>query len=368
MPKCARHDDLIVVGGLGASAPTQAQASVDGEIDFEINRLRNSLAAHEASVSDLCHLRIFYVAGRGFGEKEILIALAKELKAAVRPAISFVPLTANVYHIRDLQLEALAVTRGKRREIPFRAGSAAHSNFAEAVSCGRFTFLSAVSASPEDRGDIVAESRSVMVRLEQALQQLGCGFSDVVKMNRWYLGSASKGNWEPSARAVAAFYQEPGPVATAIPLSSMFDDGALIRIELLAMHSEAGTPLPRSYSWPEDHWDWPVHLPYKHGLACDGLAFVGGQVSLDSTAEVIDPGNLRAQTLRSLQNISVVLEGLGFHNRDLLRLGAFYEVSVGSQDQVQQLLPNVPKIAIALPHLSYPNMLVEIEAMAADRH
>jgi len=207
--------------------------------------------------------------------------------------------------------------------------------------------LSAVARAPdklERREGIVVESRLVMERLEETLQQLGCSFDDVVKMNSWYFGPASKDDWEPSARAVAGFYREPGPVATAIPLAFPFDDGALIRIELMAMRNEDGRALERVHSWPDHHWDWPIHLPYQHGLLCDGLAFVGGQVSLDSHAEVIDPGNFEKQVKRSLNNIDLVLRELGLSNRDLLRIGVFYEVGDNRERTLSELLPPTCRI------------------------
>jgi len=49
-----------------------------------------------------------------------------------------------------------------------------------------------------------------------------------------------------------------------------------------------GRRLPRRHVWPQGHWDWPIHLPFKHGLKCGDLIFVGGQVSLDGRGAVID--------------------------------------------------------------------------------
>ena len=37
--------------------------------------------------------------------------------------------------------------------------------------------------------------------------------------------------------------------------------------------------------------------PFKHGLECDGLIFVGGQVSMDADANVLDPNDMSAQTV-----------------------------------------------------------------------
>ena len=47
------------------------------------------------------------------------------------------------------------------------------------------------------------------------------------------------------------------------------------------MNAGAG-PASREYAWPEGHWDWPVHLPYRHGVKAAGqMIFLGGQVAMD---------------------------------------------------------------------------------------
>ncbi len=163
----------------------------------------------------------------------------------------------------------------------------------------------------------------------------------------------------------------PVPIATAISLPVALPGNRAIQIELMAMLAEDGSPLPKRHSWPDGMWDWPIHLPYKHGLACDGLAFVGGQVSLDAKAEVIDPDHLDRQVVRSLANIDKVLAGFGGRSR-LLHLGIYCEVplgGLGSDDPGARALRDlasgdVPAVLAGFPYLIYPKMRVEIEAIA----
>ena len=160
-----------------------------------------------------------------------------------------------------------------------------------------------------------------MRRLGHVLERLGAGSGDVVKMNRWYVAEGTADVWEPSARAVAAFFTEPGPVATAISLPGWLPDGALIRIELLGMIGIDNSPLSKSHAWPAGHWDWPIHLPYKHGLTCGDFTFVGGRGSIDQQARVLDPDDFQRQTLRSLGNIGRVLEAGADATAGLAKLG-----------------------------------------------
>jgi hypothetical protein len=39
----------------------------------------------------------------------------------------------------------------------------------------------------------------------------------------------------------------------------------------------------QGYAWPEGRGDWPVHLPYRHGVKASGkMIFLGSQVAMDS--------------------------------------------------------------------------------------
>jgi enamine deaminase RidA (YjgF/YER057c/UK114 family) len=209
-----------------------------------------------------------------------------------------------------------------------------------------------------------------MSSLGQTLQLLGADFRDVVHMNRWYHAAGTKDEWEPSARATAQFYSEPGPIATAISLPALLPGKRSIQIELMGMLGEDGSTLPKSHSWPEGSWDWPIHLPYKHGLACQGLGFVGGQVSLDAHAQVIDPDHLDRQVRRSLDHVDRVARGLGLPRR-ILHLGVYYEIppggvagdAPGAAEIAALGTGTVPAILAGFDYLSYPEMRVEIEAI-----
>ncbi len=40
--------------------------------------------------------------------------------------------------------------------------------------------------------------------------------------------------------------------------------------------SPEGTAAGRQDAWPEGHWDWPVPLPYRHGVTAACRSGVGG--------------------------------------------------------------------------------------------
>lgn len=348
--RAVRIGELVLTGGAEGS-PAEQVAGIAG-----------ALAGQGAGLRDLCLLRAFYRAG-DWEAAALRAALAAALPDGAGIALTLVPVAFAGMGNGGLSVEGAAV-------VAPRSTTVGSGPFVKGLRQGRFLFLSGQAAAAN--GTLAEESRSVMQSLGTTLAGLGAGFSDVVRMNRWYHAEGTKEAWEPSARATASFYIEPGPIATAISLPVALPEGRSIQIELMGMLGEDGRTLPKHHSWPAGLWDWPIHLPYKHGLACGGIGFVGGQVSLDADAQVIDPDHLDRQVRRSLDCIDRVAAGLGQRGR-MLRLGVYYEVPPGG---LAGAVPGAvelralgegeaPAVLAGFATLSYPQMRVEIEAMVA---
>jgi enamine deaminase RidA (YjgF/YER057c/UK114 family) len=352
VPGVAVAGDLAVIGG--GEGPPAAQ----------LDRMAAALAAAGFAPDSLAALRAFYRPA-DWTEDRLTRALAAALPPGAAPVLSLVPVARAGWGpdrgTGGLTVEALSVAGPTLATVP-----GDHPAFPAGLRRGRFLCLGAVAA-PEP-GDFAGESAAVMRRLGATLAALGAGFGDVVKMNRWYHAEGTREAWAPSALAVAAFYAEPGPVATAISLPVPLPGPRRIRIELLGMRGADGAPLAKSHAWPEGLWDWPVHLPYKHGLACGGLGFVGGQVSLDAAAQVIDPDRLDLQVARSLDCIGRVAADLAPRSR-ALRHGVAYAVPPAGDPGWPALAAlaqgAVPAAMAGYANLSYPDMRVEIEAILA---
>jgi enamine deaminase RidA (YjgF/YER057c/UK114 family) len=193
-----------------------------------------------------------------------------------------------------------------------------------------------------------------------------------VKVNRWYVGRGTVADFEPAALACAAHFSEPGPAATGIPIPRHAADGQQIKIEAVAMLGEDGRRLPRRHSWPETLWDWHVHLPYKHGLKCADMIFLGGQVSLDKQGHAVRPGDLTAQTQQAMTHIGTILRDLGADYQDVCKVTTMYEGSCGAADLHRNLSirssffaePGPATTGIPLPKLAYPDMVIEIDVFA----
>jgi enamine deaminase RidA (YjgF/YER057c/UK114 family) len=341
VPDATRAGGLGFAGGLFADSPEEAMAG-----------LGRALEGIGLSLGDLVKLGVFYVPGSVDGVA-LPEALAAALPAGCRPAATMVPVEA-LAGPGALLVEGVAA-EGEKRAL------AGPGPFAEAVRCGELLLTSAVTVG-EAPGDIVRQTELVIARLREILAELGCELDDTVKANIYYVGTGTKDDWEVAARIRGGAFREPAGAATGIPVPGFREDGVVTSIELWAMRGEDGAPLPREHFWPEGHWDWPIHLPWKHGYRCGGLAFVGGQVSLRGFGEVVDPGRLEVQTQTAMENIDRVLHGFGLGLEDAVKLTAFYE------DRGQLLAldaGNAAATVVALPYLAYREMVVEIEAIAA---
>ena len=205
------------------------------------------------------------------------------------------------------------------------------------------------------------------------LEELGAEPSDAVRLNTWYRGDNPPDVWEAGVRVRANFFPEPGPVSTAIPVHTLQPDGAAIAMSLWAMRGRTGEKLSRRHAWPQDHWDWPIHLPFKHGLECAGLLFVGGQVSMDAQANVLDPDDMAAQTVRSMDNIGRVLADLDAGYRDIVKVNAYFEGRRSTEVFHQNLSirnryftrPGPASTGAPFNRLGPDHMVTEIEAIGA---
>jgi enamine deaminase RidA (YjgF/YER057c/UK114 family) len=303
----------------------------------------------------IARLGMYYDADAFPDRDAVLEALEAAVPEGSRPAVSLVPVPP-VPGRPAVAVEAVGGTGPVVRHGDGRVP--------DAVSCDGLVFTSAV-LDPDPHADIAQQSHSVLTRLRSVLEAAGTTLEAGARLNIFYVGGGTVEDWEVAARVRGRFFDEPGPAATGIPVQGLGAPGALIAMELVAF---ADPPADRSYSWPAGHWDWPMHLPWKHGNAARGLAFVGGQVALTPDGDVIAPGDLARQARIAVENIRRVLAELGFGLEHLVKLTAFVAGRPGDPADAVPLdgdagrLPVVTKVW--LPFLAYEDMVVEIEAVA----
>jgi enamine deaminase RidA (YjgF/YER057c/UK114 family) len=337
-----------------------------------------------AKMSDLVKLTAFYVSDGGVDEDDLLRFLAGCLgfMAGPGPAVTAIPLPGLAHPGMTIEIEGIAMRHPNRQRLPRTAAwspdcPSLPSPFSHALRCEDVIFTSGISARDHQGEaahprDIAAQSHVMLRRLKGLLGQLGADLDDVVKTNVFNVDGGTKATWEEPALIRASHYREPGPAATGLTLPRLWPADVMTKNDVIAMRGIDGTRLPRTHVWPDRHWDWTVHLPYRHGLRCGDLVFVGGQVPLGPDANLLAPGDMMAQTKIAMDYIGRVLGELGLGFAHVVKVNSFYAGDVG----VDVLLPNLEtrfsyfpaagptSTGVPFPKLAYEGMLTEIDIVA----
>ena len=341
-----------------------------------------ALETLECDLEDLVFLLCFYVNDGSVDERAFLDEVASCLPDSAVPAVNAVPVPYLAYEGLMVEIEGYAMRREDGRRIektiaPSESLCALPAPFSQAVRSGKMIFVSGQYPRLTDGtvchpGDSVVQTRQLMAQVTELLGQFGATCQDVVKLNRWYAGNVGIKDFEPAALACAGFFDEPGPAATGIPLPRHADPDVTIKISVVAMLGEDGAHLPRRHVWPESLWDWHIHLPYKHGLACEEMIFLGGQVSLDKRGRALYPDDLSAQTHQAMQHIGTILGALGADYDDVCKIMTIYQGDCGGESLHGNLGiragdfrdPGPATTGVPLPALAYESMVIEIDAFA----
>jgi enamine deaminase RidA (YjgF/YER057c/UK114 family) len=380
-----RCGQMIWVGGqvdLTSEGAVRHPGDLASQTSAVMANFAKVLQELDASLGDLVKLLCFYVNDGSVDETRFLEMVAAGLPADAKPAITAIPVPYLAYPEMVVEIEGYAMlgtdnTKLARNYAPVTGLSPLPGHFAQAVRCGKMIYVSAQSPVDEKGGilhpgKIVDQTKQVMRQIGQALTHFGAGFDDVVKVNRWYVGHGTVEDFEPAALACAAHFSEPGPAATGIPIPAHARQGQQIKIEAVAMLGEDGQHLPRRHSWPDSLWDWTIHLPYKHGLKCEEMIFLGGQVSLSKKGQAVSPNDLAAQARQAMTHIGTILRDLGADYGDVCKVIAMYEGQCGGNDLHKNLSirssffpePGPATTGIPLPVLAYPEMVIEIDVFA----
>jgi len=379
--------DLIFIGGqadIDSDARVTRPNDLAAQTEIAMDGVLTVLAGIGADAGDLMKLTAFYVLGGEDNEALILKQMATRLVdlPGPGPAVTLVPIETNCFDGLSIEIEGIAMRGQNGERLPrtvswISDGVVLPGAFSQAIRCGRMIFTSAQTAENADssiaeHGSLLRQGNVVIDKLARLLEGLGADLNDAVKANVFNVEPGEQEDWKEAALSRASHYREPGPVATGISLPRLHRKGLMLRKDIIAMREVDGSRLPREAVWPTGHWDWPVHLPYRHGLKVGDLVFVGGQVSLDTNGAVIDPGQIEAQTRTAMDNISYVLTEFGLDFEHLVKINTFYVGTKGQQDLLSNASvragyykdPGPTSTGIPFPYLAYKDMLIEIDCVA----
>ena len=116
-------------------------------------------------------------------------------------------------------------------------------------------------------------------------------------------------------------------------------------------------------------WAWDDHLILSQAIKVGNAVYTSGQVALDPAGEVVGKGDMRAQTRQVFENIKTVLAAAGSSLGDIVKITVFTtDISrLGETHEVRaEVLPDPPpaSTAVEIKALAFPDLLIEIEAVA----
>ncbi len=367
---------------MNSSGKVQNHGNLSAQTRNSMRYLGQVLEDLDCHFCDLVALLCLYVDDRSTDETEFLRLIASCLPENCQTTITAIPVPYLPYDGMMVEIEGYAMRR-ENGESTLRAYTklgdpcSLPEPFVDGIRSDKMIFIS--GQYPLDKfnnvackGDIVGQTRMVADRISKVLAEFGANFDDIVKFNRWYVGGAGIGDFESASLAFAEYFNEPGPAATGIPIPRHSNDDVLIKISAIAMLGDDGNHLARTYSWPDSLWDWHVHLPYKHGLKCEGMIFLGGQVSLDKQGRAVHPDELSAQTHQAMEHISTILNDLGASFDDVCKMMTVFRIDCNEEELHQNLsirssyfIDNGPvATGVPLPELAYDSMMIEIDIYA----
>ena len=252
-----------------------------------MQRIKTIFTDLGSDIEKLVKLTVFYVNGTDVDPLAYQIEIVRLLGTHNRPVIAMVPVCRLSHPGVQVEIDAVGVdSQAPRRYLADPVYGRVVAGISQALRCGKYLFIGGTNATDacgevQNPGDSVKQTHRVLARLEGLLAEFGADRRDLVKLNNWFVIGGNAEEWAHSAQVRADFYHEPGPVATGHPLHSLGVAGLSVSTDCWAMLGADGERLPKRHAWPQGHWDWPIHLPFKHGLQCGEVIFIGGQVSLD---------------------------------------------------------------------------------------
>jgi enamine deaminase RidA (YjgF/YER057c/UK114 family) len=119
--------------------------------------------------------------------------------------------------------------------------------FSQGWKVGNLLFVGGqISADEHGRtigaGDIEVQTRNVFTNIRRVLNEVGADMHHIVKFNTFYVfdgeGDAIREYWEKMTAVRLEFFQEPGPVGTAIRIPGFAYPDLLIEVDAIAYAPE----------------------------------------------------------------------------------------------------------------------------------
>lgn len=116
-------------------------------------------------------------------------------------------------------------------------------------------------------------------------------------------------------------------------------------------------------------WKWDDRFIFSQAIQIGNTVYVSGQVAVDSEGNVVGKGNMKAQTRQALENVKTVLQAAGASLQDVVKITVFLtDISrlMETHEVRAEYFSDPPpaSTAVEVKALAFPDLLIEIEAVA----
>jgi 2-iminobutanoate/2-iminopropanoate deaminase len=218
------------------------------------------------------------------------------------------------------------------------------------------------------RADMEGQCRQTIENMATALELLGGGLSDVVKVraflpNHCRPGRPGQASFDETFdRIYGQYFQPPRPARAALQ-QGLFLEDLLVEIEAIAVLNQPKR-LITSDALP------PLRRPYAQGGILVGhMLFLRGFTSQNRHGEFVGPGDMHAQTEQTFANMGIVLHAVGGSLADLVQtqvtLTDWHAYQEYNEVYNQHVRAPFPTRTTLQGGLGREGLLIEIESIAA---
>jgi 2-iminobutanoate/2-iminopropanoate deaminase len=225
------------------------------------------------------------------------------------------------------------------------------------------------------RGDIKVQAEQTLDNVGATLEAAGFEFSDVIKIN------ATVPDWHGLNQyneILAKYVAEPFPTGATIQ-GQIAREGMLIEIEAVAARgakrfasSEVAGVSHFALKRREDTIyvrDLPGSLaPQSHAVQCGDFVYLSGEVGRDVSGRLVGPGDIRAQTRKTMENIYLCMEALGGTLADIVKVNAtisdYRLFPAFNEEYATFFSPPYPARTTVVTGLGQGDVVIEVEAIA----
>lgn len=211
--------------------------------------------------------------------------------------------------------------------------------------------------------DLMEQAAAIYEKHQQALEELGFSFTQVVKTVD-YLTADALPNYRATAGVRRHYLGKAFPASTGVVVHRLLRQEALLEVDMVAVkgHREEVNP----------GWDRYRELTFSPGVLVEGFLFLSGMGAIHPKSnEVVGVGNLAVQAEQCYTLVAMVVEEAGGSLEDVVKVVEYLTPSaLGERELLEevrrQFLPD-GGYALSQPvvqRLLRPEMLLEVEAVA----